>query len=548
MSYVMPEWIVILPPFLVLVVALTTRSVLTALFTGILTSALLATHFSVPATVQLIMQRLYKETHIQNIFWGGPLDHIYTLSFLLILGIIIALITHSGGISAYINYIKPKIKSARAAQTVSLLLSCCFFIDDYLNSLVVGNIMRPITDHFKIPRVKLAFLLAAMSAPLCVLIPASSWVAMTLVNLQASGITDAINTTGQLVAIQADPLHVYIRILPYLFYPLFLIFSAWLIVRSNISYAGMFRQEQLALTTGNLFGNKPPLHITSYQSLVTDQSLFDFFAPMAIFVTTVAGTLLYTGKWVLLGGSRSLLGALQEANIFFALLFASSVTLICALLLAALRRKISLVTFKHLIIDGWKLMRNSLLVLLFAWTLGSLLQHDLKTGQYVAHVLLNALPTWLLPVSVFITALLISASIGSAWGTIVIMLPLIIPTVALTAGQQQTPLLLHQVTLLFPVVANVLAGAIAGGHISPISDATVMTATSASSYHLDHVATQLWYVFPAIVGTLVASVCTGLLHSYSPVVLLGFSFSSGLLVTISLLYLFNYFLKPRIHT
>lgn len=124
----MPHWIVVVPPFLVLAVAFATRNVLAALLTGIITAGALATNFSLRATPTLIIERFWQETHIHNIFFGGPLDHVYTLTFLLILGVIIALITHSGGITAYINYIQPKIKSARAAQTLSLLLSCCFFI------------------------------------------------------------------------------------------------------------------------------------------------------------------------------------------------------------------------------------------------------------------------------------------------------------------------------------------------------------------------------------------------------------------------------------
>jgi tetracycline resistance efflux pump len=542
MSHVF-QWIVVVPPLLVLAVAFATRNVLTALLTGIISAGLLATYFSPSATLTLITERFLQETHITNIFTGGPLDHLYTLTFLLILGIIIALITHSGGIIAYTQYIQPKIQSARAAQTLSLLLSCCFFIDDYLNSLVIGSIMRPITDQFKIPRVKLAFLLSAMSAPLCVLIPASSWVAMILVNLQASGVTDNPNATRAL-AIQADPLYVYLHTLPYLFYPIFLIMSAWLIVRRNISYASMHNQEHIAQSTGNLFGGKQPISTTKEQPLVQDQSLFDFFAPMGTFIATVILILLYTGDWHLFGGTQSLLSALQTANIFLSLLVASSVTLTLTLALAALRKKIVFSTLKHLVIDGWQLMRNSLLVLLLAWTLGSILQHDLKTGHYVAQALLSTLPTALLPVAVFVTSLLVSASVGSAWGTIVIIMPLIIPTIAFTAGTPtQAPLLLHQVALLYPVLASVLSGAIAGGHMSPISDATVVTATSASCYHLDHVSTQLYYIAPALVGTIVACLCTGFLYTYSPVVLLGLSFTIGLTVTISLLFLFNRFLK-----
>lgn len=528
----MPDFIILIPPILVLVVAIVWKNVIAALFTGIISAALIAKHYSLIDALKLSFYRIFQETHLNKLITGdGSPDHLYTFLFLIALGIIISLITHTGGITAYTNIIQKKINNKKQTQTTSFLLSILFFIDDYLNSLTVGCIMRPLTDRFNIPRAKLAFLIDSMSSPLCVLIPATSWVAMIITNLQSAGIQE---TTAS--EIYGDPFAVYLKSIPFMFYPILVIISAFFIVRKNISYGPMYRQEQIAELTGNLFGGKPAIQLRMGQSCPAGSPL-DFFIPIGTFILSVIVLILFSGDWIGFGGVRSLVSAFQEANIFYALCFSSIITLLLSLSLFFYQKKITTTGLKEVIIEGFFLMKNSLIVLLLAWTLSTMLKSDLQTGEYLAHLLLGMMPSYLLALTIFLTSTAIASSTGSAWGTVMIMMPLSIPMV-IAYTQGSIPFNLTSIPLLYPTLGAMLSGAIAGGHISPISDSTVMSSTSAGSYHLDHLTTQIPYILPAFIGTIVACVLSGIFASYQLLSAIG-SLAIALVITLSLLMFKN---------
>jgi len=368
---------------------------------------------------------------------------------------------------------------------------------------MVGSIMRPVTDAFTIPRAKLAFLVDSMSAPLCVIVPASSWVAMILVQMQVSGISE-------------DQFGVYIATIPFLLYPVLIILSAYVITLCGLSFGPLLRYETIARETGNLFGGKPPLmaHHVSTEPQTTD-SLYDFIIPCIVFMAVLVMALLYSGHW-----------NVQTANIFFALCLASIIT---ALLMAStflIQKKISSKKLLMLSYYSWKLMKNSLLVLLCAWTLSSLLKNDLHAGEYVAHILIKKLSISFMPCMFFIVALIVSATTGSAWGTIAVIMPLAIPVVY------------HLGFLVYPTLGALISGAVAGGHVSPITDSTVMASTSTECYHLDHVYSQLIYSIPAVMGSVGAFICAGLLYQ-NYYVASAASVCVGVVLTIIFLYVGN---------
>ncbi len=530
----MPDsWIVLLPPIAVLVIAVISRNVIASLITGILAASAIATHYSLSKTVWLSICRIWRETHLQSLWCPGETpDHLYTFGFLIFLGIIISLITHTGGIAAYTKTIQSRIHDKKNAQTVSLLLSGCFFIDDYLSSLTVGAIMRPLTDKFSIPRVKLAFLLDTMSAPLCIIIPATSWVAMVLANLETAGVCES-----KACDIFVDPFNAYLHAIPYMFYPFLTIMSSWFIVRKRISFGTMRQQEQEAEQTGNLFGGKPDL-VVSLDNPSAKGGLLDFLLPIGLFLFFALTCILYTGHWTAFGGTNHFLKAMQEANTLQALFIGSFVTLLISIPFFLLQKKITLSAALKTVLQGALLMKNSLLVLLLAWTLGSILKHDLNTGAYLGHLLLGALPPFLLPLMVFITSALITASTGSAWGTISVMVPLTIPLVITYSGHA-LPLAFADANLLSPVIGALLSGAVAGGHFSPISDSTVLASTSSGSYHLDHVATQIPYLLPALIGSVLALISSSILLPYSHFLALTASFIGSIVVTVAMLAFLN---------
>ena len=498
------SWLVVLPPLLVLATALVTRHVIGSLLVGIITSSLILTNGSLLTAGLLAAQRVFAELIDK--------DHLFTFGFLITLGILIEFLTHSGGIYAYSQRIKRYMTSPKSVETMSLLISSTFFLDDYLNSLTTGAIMRPLTDHMRIPRAKLAFLLDSMSAPLCVLIPATSWIAMILIQLQVSGIN---LTQKSLVA--ADPFGLYIQCIPFLLYPLCIVFSAFFIVRTGISYGTMHRYEVIAQNSGNVFGGKEPLSKSQLPEALqvddkTHGSIYNFIAPLAVFLVALLLALLWTGNY--LGGTVSVSNALLSSNIFLSLCIASSIALCFSLLFYAAQH---IITFKSSIwafYNGFMLMKNSFIVLLLAWTLSSLLKNDLHTGQYLAHLMIGAVSVMFMPLLFFITSVLISASTGSAWGTIAVMIPLCVPLI--TAFYSQiTPIALSAVPLLLPTLAALISGAVAGGHFSAITDSSVMAATSAGCYHLDHVQTQISYSWPALLASCIGYCLVGILLYYN---------------------------------
>lgn len=522
------SWLVLLPPIVVLLIALFFRNVLAALISGIITAAFIVTKGSLIKTISFVAYKIYHEL--------SDLDHLYTFGFLLLLGVFIELLTRSGGIKAYSHKVKQYIKDQQSTQKLSLVVSSSFFLDDYLNSLTTGAIMRPLTDHFKIPRAKLAFLLDSMSAPLCVLVPATSWIAMILIQLQVSGISTELSRSPQVIA---DPFGLYLQCIAYLFYPIFIVVSAWIIVQCNISFGTMHKYELIALQTGNLFGNKKPLHVT----LLKDEHpgyLRNFFIPLGFFLSSLLISLLYTGNFRLFGGTNSFIAALLSASIFSSLFYCIAATLILSFALYHVEKTLKIHESIISIYHGFNLMKNSCFVLLLAWTLSNILKNDLQTGQYIAHIALGNISQALIPLLFFLTSLVISGSTGSAWGTIALMMPLGIPFITALSGFP-LPILAEQLPLLAPTIGAIVAGAVAGCHFSPITDSTVLASTSAGCYHLDHVYTQMSYSFPALIGSIIAFLIVGLGYVYqiSFTKTLLMSLISGLLVTIIIIFIRN---------
>lgn len=515
-------WIDLLPPLIVLACAAITRHVTASLTIGILSASLLVTKGALfPALYHSVT------TLIQTI---TKVDQLYLFAFLAVLGTIIELMTHLGGIAAYANLLRQFVHNKRGAETASLLSSCIFFLDDYLNSLMTGSTVRELTDSFKVPRVKLAFLINTMSSPLCPLIPITSWAALILGQLAAGGISDQ-GEPGTLIF--SDSLLVYLTMIPFIFYSFFIILSGFVVVRAQLSFGVMKKQELLASTTGDLFGGKtpPPQRKQAEQ----EGHLATFFVPLIIFILAVALFLLWTGNSTLLGGANSFIEALKNAQTTMSLFSASLVSLVSLLILMAYWKVFSFKQTALATKDGILLMKNSLLVLILAFTFGAIINHDLQTGPYLAQLISSALPLYLLPLIIFLLATIFTASTGSSWGTMALLMPLTIKTLASLAPHIAT-LTAGDVPLLYPSLGALIAGAVAGAHFSPITDATVVSAMSAGANHLDHVKTMMSYAFPALAGSCVAFLITGITANWQLWTSYGSAMGLGLLVTLLILF------------
>jgi Na+/H+ antiporter NhaC len=523
----------LIPPLVVLVCGFWTRRVLLSLTCGILTAGLIATNFAPISAITLVSSYFWSNTELANLtswqtFWNG--SHMFIALFLVLLGIIVTLIGHSGGAYAYGRTIRKYVHTKKGVESSALALSSCLFIDDYFNSLTVGAVMHSVTDTFKIPRVKLAFLVDSMAAPVAILAPISSWTPFILGQLHESGIVSNITPSTKVLA---DPFFVYIGTLPFIFYSFLTILSGWFIVRYSISFGEMGRHEAIAEETGNLFGGKKRgrLGIRSpHERNMESLCMADFIIPIVTLLVSVIICILYTGDYYLLGGGKTLLEALQHTKAELALFIGGCFTLLVSFILLFVRKKIHLIEVPHILFEGTALMGPAIIILLLSWTLGDLLREDLLTGQYLAHIMIGSINVKFFPVMFFLTAAATSFALGSAWGTIAIMFPIAVPMLIQFLGLS-TPASIHNLELLFPTLGAILSGAVSGDHISPISDTTIMSSTSTGCHHIDHVTTQLTYSLPVLVASAIAFLMVGILIDYPWWITVGGSLGIGIIIS-----------------
>lgn len=530
----------LIPPLIVLALGFATRRIILALVCGIISAGLIAANCELYNTATIVYNNIWFNLSQKQ-------DNIFICIFLLMLGIIVTLMRNSGGVYAYGNFVKKFLEDKRSTESASILLSLCLIIDDYLSCLTVGVVMRPLTDLYKIARVKLAFLVDTLAAPLAIICPFSSWVAATLGFLRASGVS---TTASSNTLILASPLSIYGQILPFMFYSLLVLVATIFIVRRSISFGTMGRFETTAQQTGDVLVGHPTdpaekhyFDIENFNS--TNTHIVDFLAPLAILLVAVISGMLFSGDYYLFDGNNGLVNALQNAIAATGLFVGGGVALSCITMFLLIRKKLFLNKLTSLYIAGIKLMLPAIIILLLAWTLGDMLQRELGTGVYLAELLSNSINIIYLPVLLFILATTMAFAIGSSWGTAAMLFPIIIPMVLKFYGLENNANL-EQLPIMLPVLGAVLSGAVAGDHLSPISDTTVMASTSTGTPQMDHVRTQLSYGIPFVLATCVSFLLIGLLLEH-----LGVWISIAIAVTIPLTVLLGAFMccsiKKRPH-
>ncbi len=482
----------ILPPLVVLLIGLITHRIRVALATGIMTACLLVNGINVKNNIHLI----------SNVFMGNTLNNkmnMYIFSFLICLGIVVKLLQKSGGALAYQRLAMKRVKSQRGVEISSMLLSAGLMIDDYLSCLTVGTVIKPLCNWFRVSRLKLAYLTDSLSAPLTILCPVSSWVAAIIGFFRENGISLAKNSV-----IHANPFHAYLSTLPFMFYSFLTIITVILISWRRISYGFMSHAELEALHEQTEIVNAENLDRIS---------VWDFFGPIIVLLSTVIITCLITGGWSPLESKVTLSQALIAAKIPMGLLFGGIVSL-CFSTIWFLNR--NLISFKDTLItwkEGIELMYPAVLMLILAWSMGDLLRDHLNTGQVLADLLKNFVNINFLPAIFFILASLIAFSLGTAWGTSAILFPIAIDLV-ISLTNTQVPTNIANIPILMPVLGALLSGAIAGDHISPISDLAIMASTSTDVNLIQHLKTQIPYTIPVIVCSTLCFTATPFLIPY----------------------------------
>ena len=499
---ILPGWFSIIPPLVAIFLALILRQVVVSLVLGTYIGAIFLFDFN-----PFVALLRFADTIVLGSLHDA--DHIIIALFTLLIGGVVGIISKNGGTAGLAMVITKFAKNAKSTLLSSWLLGIMIFFDDYANSLIIGNLMRPISDRFKVSREKLSYIVDSTAAPVASLILISTWI-----GYQVGLINDGLKAVGS----TQNGYEIFLSSLPYGFYTIGALFFVFLTSVWGRDFGAMYKAEVRARTTGEVSSKD-----TSIKEIEGEKDLFSHKNPkwyngaIPIFVIlfgTIAG-LLYTGIDLLHSQGvidYSLQDIISNGNSYSSLLWASFSACIVAIAMSVLQGGLSLNQAMDAWQDGLRSMMIAVIILVFAWSI-SAVTTELRTADYLISVLSGNIEPEFLPVLVFVVCSIICFSTGTSWGTMAIVIPIVLPlTFKLGAVSDLSPDETN--TILYAVVSAVLAGSVFGDHCSPISDTTILSSMSSRCNHIDHVKTQLPY---AIV---VGSVC--IIFGYIPA---GFGFN-----------------------
>ncbi|MBT8478978.1 MAG: Na+/H+ antiporter NhaC family protein [Gemmatimonadetes bacterium] len=504
----LPGWVSLLPPLLAIILALVFKEVVTSLFLGVWLGGFLVAGLNpITGTMRAI------DTFITPVLVNY--DHAAILVFSFLLGGMVGVISRSGGTRGIVEAVRPLATTPRRAQLATYLSGLAIFFDDYANTLIVGNTMRPITDRMKVSREKLAYIVDSTAAPVAAIVFVSTWVGFEI-SLIADGLAAAATQTGTTPEVaaalgSANAFTLFIHSIPYLFYPLLALLMVGLIVILQRDFGPMLTAERRA-SRGEGLHREGAMLMSEAGSDKMDPvegaplRWYNAVLPVLTVVFVVLIGLYLQGRSNL-GRPGTLWEVFGEASAFDALLWGSLAGCIVAIALAVGQRILSVHQAIDGLVGGMRAMFLAGIILVLAWSLGSVTE-VLGTAPYISGLLEGNLPAELLPALVFVTAASIAFATGTSWGTMGILLPIVIP-LAVALGGTVDPAAGTAYVILLGSIASVLAGAIFGDHCSPISDTTVMSSMASACDHVDHVRTQLPYALVVgVVGITIGNIPT----------------------------------------
>ncbi len=507
-----PGWYSLVPPLIAIVLALLFKEVITALFAGIFLGALALTGFN-PITA---LWRVIDQFAVPALGATGD-GKTQIVVFSLMLGGMVGVIARNGGTRGIVEALRPFATSRRRGKVATWAAGLAIFFDDYANTLLVGNTMRPITDRLKISREKLAYLVDSTAAPVAAIVPISTWVGYEI-SLIANGLQIASSQQTANPALAETlgtaallPLEVFFRTIPHLFYPLFALAFVLITSIMNRDLGPMAVAEARAASGGGLHRPGAMLAADTNSELleppkgVPHRWLNAGIPVFSVILVVLIG--LYTSGRAAAGADADFLGIIGAADPFATLLWGSLAGCLVAILLTVGQRILTLRDTLEAWVAGMKAMVIAIVILVLAWSLGAVTQ-QLGTAAFLAQLLEGQVALPLMPALVFVVSAAMAFATGTSWATMAIMLPLVIPlvvsldpTVAFVGGVPGD--------VLLGSISSVLAGAIFGDHCSPISDTTVLSSMASSCDHIDHVRTQLPYaLLVGFVALLVGSLGT----------------------------------------
>jgi len=462
-------WLSLIPPLLAIALALITKEVISSLLIGIFAGALIyATHTgggiveAASVTFTLMSEKIGENASI--------------LIFLGLLGALVAIVTMAGGSRAYGNWAASKIKTRQGAQLATSALGCVIFIDDYFNCLTIGTVMRPVTDKQRISRVKLAYIIDATAAPVCIIAPISSWAASVISQIESS-------------SPRLNGMDTFLSAIPFNLYAILTIIMVIILCITNLEFGPMAKFERAAKENGQVEGinNDSQEEDELARMKISDKGkVFDLLIPICALIVFSILAMLYVGGYF--NGNMSIGEAFGNTDAGPALVLGGFAGLIVTFILFIPRRLITFKEFMDGIGIGVRSMVGAFIILILAWSISGVCRELLNTGVYVGDLVANSsMPPELIPAIIFTVAGFLSFAMGTSWGTFTILIPIVA-----VVCEQIAP------DLIIISIAATLAGSVLGDHCSPISDTTILSSTGAGCKHMDHVSTQIPYV--AVVG------------------------------------------------
>ncbi len=464
----------LLPPVVAIGLALITKEVYSSLFIGIITGGVIY-GISSGSGVTGVFDTVVRDGFISRI---ADSYNVGILIFLVVLGTIVVLMNKAGGSRAYGEWASEHIRSRRGASLATFLLGALIFVDDYFNCLTVGSVMRPVTDKHKISRSKLAYLIDATAAPICIIAPISSWAAAV------SGTVKGVNG-----------IQLFINTIPYNLYAILTIVMVVFISVSGMDYGLMKKHEDNA-RRGDLFTTRNKVYPEDDKPQHNKGKVIDLIIPILLLIALCVTGMIYTGGFF---DGVDFVTAFAECDASYGLALGSIGALIIVFIYFMIRRVLTFNDCMDSIASGFKQMVPAILILTFAWTLNAMTSL-LQAGPFVSSLVesMTAVKI-LLPLILFLVAIGLSFATGTSWGTFGILIPIITNVFSADlAKTEQTGVIPEMVIIC---ISACLAGAVCGDHCSPISDTTIMASTGAMCDHVNHVSTQMPYVFT------VAGVC-----------------------------------------
>ena len=467
----------LVPAIVAIGLALITKEVYSSLFVGILMGALLYSGFEFELTI----------THIFSDGIIGVLSDSYNvgiLVFLVILGAMVSLMNKAGGSAAFGQFAAGKIKNRVGAQLATILLGVLIFIDDYFNCLTVGSVMRPVTDKFKVSRSKLAYLIDATAAPICIIAPISSW---------AAAVTGFVE--GE------DGFSIFIRAIPYNFYAILTIVMMVGMVLMKTEFGKMKEHERNAARKGDLFTTPGrPYENTKEEKVNAKGGVVDLLIPIAALIVCCVIGMIYTGGFF---EGAGFVEAFSNSDASLGLTLGSFFGLVITVILYQIRRVLSFKECMDCIPEGFRAMVPAILILTFAWTLKAMTD-SLGADVYVAGLVESSAGAFMnfLPAIIFVVGCFLAFATGTSWGTFGILIPRVVAV--FQNGDPQ---------MMIMSISACMAGAVCGDHCSPISDTTIMASAGAQCEHVNHVTTQLPYAVVAAVVSFITYIVAGFVKS-----------------------------------